>query len=456
MVLGGVLYFAGLAMSVGGVGGLDVASIVQQLVAADRAPTDAINDRTDRRLQAQISAIGTLRGAFSGLRTAVNALSSKDTVQARSATVPEGANFTASAGTGASVGRYQVEVLALASAQKLASGAYATNASAVGTGTLTLTAGSTTLSVDIDASSNTLAGIRDAINAKAGGKTVSASIVTGDDGAHLVLSALDTGTSRALTITASGGDGGLSALTYDPPGASTLTQLAAATDARVKVDGFERTSSSNTVADLIGGVSLTLTKAEPGTTRELHIKSDSAAQRTAAKNFVNAYNASIASIATTTSYNTTTKVAAALNGDSLVRGASRELRDTVSADVTDLKALGITISKDGTLKLDEAGFDAGMAKDPATAARLFGSGSASLAGKLDASLDRLLDDNGLLDSRSDGLDSRTKTLGKQRAALDFRMTQAEARYRTQFTALNSLITKLQGTSDFLTQQLNQL
>lgn len=441
----------------GGIGsGLDVATIVQQLVAADRGPSDARFDRTGRQLQAQISALGTLRAAFSGLRTAVNALSSKDAALARSVNVPTGANFSASATAGASIGRYQVEVMAIASAHKLGSAAFAATSTVVGTGTLTLTSGATTLTIAIDATNNTLAGIRDAINTSAGGKTVAASIVTANDGAHLVLSALDTGAANAITLTASGGNGGLAVLDYNPPAASTMTVLSAAADSQVKVDGFLRTGPSNTVTDLISGVSLTVTKAEPGVVRELGITSDPAVQHNAAKNFVNAYNASIASIATTTAYNATTKIAAALNGDSLVRGASSQLRDIVSADVSDLKTLGITINKDGTLKLDDAIFDAAMAKDPAPAARLFGAGSTSMAGKLDATLDRLLDPGGLFDNRSDGLTSRTKTLDKQRAALDFRMSQAEVRYRTQFTALDSLVTKLQGTSNFLSQQLSRL
>lgn len=442
--------------SSGGVGsGLDVGSIVRQLVAADRAPSDARYDRTGRQLQAQISAIGTLRSAFSGLRTAVNALSSNDAAQARRATVPEGAGFGATAGAGAAIGKYQIEVLALARAHKLSSAAYPTSATAVGTGTLTLTAGPNTLAIEIDASNHTLAGIRDAINAKAAGKGVAASLVTADDGARLIITSLDTGLAHAVRVSASGGDGGLTALVYDPPTTTNLTQLTAAADARVKAEGFERTSASNTVTDLISGVSITLTQAEPAVLRELSITGDPAVLRTAAKNFVGAYNASIASIATTTAYNTTTKVAAALNGDSLVRGANRELRDTVSADVGDLKALGITIGKDGTLKLDETAFDAALAKDPGPAARLFGAGTTSLAGKLDTTLDRLLNADGLLESRSDGLGSRTKTLQSQRVALDFRMTQIEARYLAQFTALDAIVTKLQGTSNFLSQQLSQ-
>jgi flagellar hook-associated protein 2 len=233
-----------------------------------------------------------------------------------------------------------------------------------------------------------------------------------------------------------------------------MSELVAAADARVKVDGFERTSSSNTLADVISGVSLTLTKAEPGTVRELGIASDGSLQRSAAKNFVSAYNAALGTIASTTSYNTATKVGAALNGDSMVRTATRDLRDTVSDNVTDLKAMGITINKDGTLKMDDVAFDAGMAKDPGVAARLFGSETGgSLAGRLDAVVDRLVDPDGLLDGRSESLTARSKTLASQRSALDFRMTQAESRYRTQFTALDVLLSSLQTSSDFLTQQL---
>ena len=439
--------------TIGTAGKLDVPTMVAQLVAADRAQTDARYDKTERQITAQVSAIGTLKSAFSGLGTALAALSSKNAAQARKVSLPVDANFAATAAPGAAAGRYQVEVLALATAQKLTSGAFAANDSVVGTGQLTIAAGDTSLVIDIDASNNTLAGIRDAINAKAGGKTVTASIVTGDDGPHLVLNAVDTGSAGALTISASGGDGGLTALAYDPQAGSGLSELIAATDARVKVDGFERTSSSNTLGDVISGVSLTLTKAEPGVVRELGIAADGSLQRTAAKSFVSAYNAALGAIGSTTSYNATTKIGAALNGDSMVRNASRELRDTVSDNVADLKAMGITINKDGTLTMDDAAFDAGMAKDPAVAARLFAGGDGSLAGKLDATVDRLVDPDGLLDGRSQNLTARTKSLDSQRSALDFRMTQAESRYRTQFTALDLLLTNLQSSSDFLTQQL---
>ena len=152
-----------------------------------------------------------------------------------------------------------------------------------------------------------------------------------------------------------------SALSYDPDGASGLSQLLPAADARIMVDGIERTSSSNTVADLIDKVSLTFTKAEPGVVRELRIEGDASLQRNSVKGFVSAYNAALGAIGQVTAYNVEAKTAAALNGDAMVRNATRELRDILGDNVMDLKAIGITINKDGTLKLDEAAFDKGMA-----------------------------------------------------------------------------------------------
>lgn len=439
--------------TIGNVGKLDVMTMVAQLVAADRAQPEARIARGERQVNSQISAIGTLRSAFSALGTALDGLTSSDSVHARKATVPQDAGFAASAGSGAATGRYQVEVLSLATAHKLSSGAFAADA-AVGTGTLTISAGETTIEVAIDEANNTLAGIRDAINAAAGGKTVSASIVTGDDGPHLVLNALDTGSAGALRIAASGGDGGLSALAWDPDGASGMSELAAATDARVLVDGIERTSASNTLTDLIDKVSLTLTRAEPGTVHELRVEGDASAQRNAAKGFVSAYNAALGALARVSAYDTAARTAAALNGDAMVRNTTRDLRNILSDSVTGLKALGVSINKDGTLALDEAAFDKGLAADPAGAALLFS--AEGMAGRVGDVVDRLVDPDGLLAGRSQNLNARSKALASQRDALDFRMTQAEARYRTQFTALDVLLTSLQTSSDFLSQQIAAL
>lgn len=443
-------------ISSAGIGsGLDVPNLVAQLVANERAPTAALIDRSERQTKAQISALATLRSAFDGLRTALTKLTSDDSALARKVSVQAEAGFTATAAAGAATGNYQVEVLALASAHKLSSAAYGKSDSVVGTGRLTIVSGETTINVDIDDKNNTLAGIRDAINRAADGKGVTATIVNADDGAHLVLSSTQTGAANAIRVTTSGGDGGLAGLRHDPPNASTMTQLSAAADARIKVDGLARSSASNTITDMLQGVTLTLNKAAVGTVKELSVASDPTVLRNAAKGFVTSYNAALGAIASTSKYDPATKIAAAFNGDAMVRGTGQELRNQLSASVTDLKALGITISADGTLKMDDAAFDAAVAKDPTTATKLF-SADNGLASGLQKTMAGLLDDDGLLDSRSDNLAGRTRSIEDQRTALDRRMTQVEARYRAQFVALDGLMAKMQSTSNFLAQQLGLL
>lgn len=435
--------------------GLDVATLVQQLVAAERAPTSNRLDALERKTKAEISAFGSLRNAFDGLRSALVRLRSGDAVDARKATVQPEAGFTATASAKAAPGTYSVEVLARASAHKLASAAYASADTAVGTGRLTITSGDTTFGIDIDPEHSTLQGIRDAINGASQGTGVQATLVHADDGAHLVLSATSTGAAHALRITASGGDGGLAALAYDPPSTGTIQELQPAADARIRVDGFERSNASDTFADMVQGVTLTVTEAAPGTVKTFTVASDPSVLRAAARSFVTAYNAVVNTIGTVTKYDPATKVAAALNGDALMRGVGQDLRNQLGNAVSDLKALGITIEKNGTLKLDDAAFDAGLLKDPGAARRLF-TAEGGVADGLQDSIDRLLAGDGVLRSRDADLGRRSKSIADQRTALDERMGQLEARYRAQFVALDRLMMQMQATSSYLERQLENL
>lgn len=441
-----------MGISSAGIGsGLDVASIVNQLVAAERAPADSRLDRSERRIDSQISALGTLHSAFDKLHGALEKLSSEDTSQARKVQLPDEPNFSASAAAGAATGDYAVEVLALATAHKVSTSAYTDSDTAVGTGTLTISSGDITIDVEIGGEDNTLGDIRDAINKAADGKGVKATIINADDGAHLVLTATETGVANELTLSASGGDGGLAQMVN----ATSMTELTAATDARVMVNGFERTSASNTIDEMIEGVTLTLTEAAPGTIQDFSVSGDTSTLRGAAKAFVDAYNGALDAIGRTTSYNADTGFAAALNGDAMVRGISSDLRNQISAAIGDLSTLGIDTDEDGKLSLDDAAFDDAIADDPRPAVRLF-SGEGSMAETMKTTLARLIDDEGMLDKRTAGLEARSDSIADQRLDLDRRMDRVEERYRAQFTALDVMVSKMQSTSSYLAQQLANL
>lgn len=449
-----------MATSLSAIGsGLDIPTLVSQLVANERKPVaDRINTQGSAAT-ARLSAYGSIKSSLSSLQSSLEALVKGADTTTYKATVPEGSGFGATVVTDPSTGKtqaaagtYNVEVLSLAQAQKLSSGAFAADA-AVGDGTLTIAWGDKTLDVEITPDSK-LSDIAAAINKAAGGKGVNATVITANDGQHLVLNAVDAGTEGALTVSASGGNGGLSALTWDG-NAGGLSQTQAATNARVRVDGFERESSSNSISDLIPGITLNLTKAEEGTTKTLTVSQDNSPLKINLQAFVSAYNASVNLLKSSSAYDATNNRASTLTGDSLVRGLQQQLRNQLGANVVDMKTLGLTINKDGTMALNTSTFDMAMAANPSAAAALLGK-DGKLSTSLSTMLKSNLDSTGTLTQRTDSLNKQIKRLEKDLDSLDLRMEKVSARHTAQFTAMDSLVAQMQTTSNFLSQQLASL
>ncbi|MGH8052302.1 MAG: flagellar filament capping protein FliD [Stenotrophomonas sp.] len=445
-------------MSLSAVGsGLDIPTIVAQLVAAERAPSANRINTQGTAATAKLSALGSIKSSLSGLQTAMEAMGKAADTRAFKTSVPEKSGFSATIVTDpatgktlAAAGSYNIEVVSLAQPQKLSSGAYKAD-DVVGDGKLSIGWGEESISVDI-ASGSTLTSIAAAINSAAGGKGVNATVITANDGQHLVLNAVNSGTDGALTVSASGGDGGLSALSWDGTSGG-LSQTSVPTNAHVRVDGFDRESSSNSISDIIAGVTLDLTKAEAGTTTALTITQNNEPLKTAMQAFVTAYNASISLLKTSSAYDAEKDKASVLTGDSMVRGMQQQLRGQLSANVIDLKELGLTVTKDGTLSLDASTFDKAIAKNPAAAERLVGK-SGNLYEGMNSILKSNLDSGtGTLVQRTDALNKEIKTLEKQLDDLDARMEKISVRYTAQFTAMDAMVARMQSTSDYLTQQL---
>ena len=219
--------------------GLDIAGIVQQLVIAEGQPVEARITQQESRAQAKLSAFGSLKAALADFRDKLDIMKSLDKFLVRRAVSGNEDYFTVTADSNAVPSGYAVEVAQLAQAQKLTSGAFTDSDTVVGTGTLTIQVGTEIVSLQIDAENNTLAGIRDAINEAVDNPGVGASIVNADSGSYLILTAEKTGVANTITVTQSGGDGGLAALEYDPPTSTALTETIAAQDGLIRIDGFE-------------------------------------------------------------------------------------------------------------------------------------------------------------------------------------------------------------------------
>ncbi|MCL1527597.1 flagellar filament capping protein FliD [Xanthomonas nasturtii] len=429
--------------------GLDIPTVVSTLVSRQKDPEQARINKAGTAATTQLSAISQIKSSMTTLKSALDKVVSSADTNAYKATVPTDAGFTATATSSAAPGNYSVEVVSLATSQKLASGAFTADAT-VGSGTLTIGYGDQSVTVDISGTDK-LTDIAAAINKAAGGKGVTASVITANDGQHLVFNAVDSGTKGALTVSAS--DPSLSSLTYGPGVTGGLNQTVAAADALVRVDGFERTSSSNTVTDIVPGVVLNLTKAAEGTKFNLGVAADTSGLKGNLTAFAAAYNTANTLLKNSSSYNAETRTASALTGDSLVRGLQQQLRGQVSGNVNELKALGLTIDKDGVMSFDGGKFDTAIASDGGAAAEVFGKDS-----KFGGTLTKLLDSNvnvtnGTLTLRSDSLNKTIKGYESDLDDLDARMEKLSDRYTAQFTAMETMISKLQSSTSSLSSLL---
>lgn len=481
-----------MALTSAGIGsGLKVDELVSQLMSVERAPVTLI-DKKEASYQAKLSSYGTLKSAFAALQTASKALSTPDKLTPSKATVADSTVMSASATSAAVAGAYNVEVVNLAASQKLmmdaaGGGGYATTSSVVGEGVLTFNFGTymdsppateptftvnpaktTAKTVTIGPGNNTLAGVRDAINAANIG--VSATIINdgSTNGFRLSLTSTDSGARNAMQISVAGATGELGQMAYDPStaGASKLTQNVVATDAVIKVDNVTIVKQSNTISDAIQGVTLNLSKTmDPGTTTKINVTRDSSNVKTAVEAFVKAYNDASAAIKTATGFDPSTGKGAVLTGDSTVRSLQMQLRTALSAPIAGapkgsaiLADAGIKFNKDGVLEVDATKLDAAIADPTKDLSKLFssGTGTKGYAWQMDVLLGKILSPVGPLADRTSSVNDSIKRLGTQRDAINSRLVAVEQRYRAQFTSLDTLIASMTTTSSYLAQQLTAL
>ena len=454
---------AGLIQSLGIGSGLNVQSLVTQLVAADRAPVQARLTRQAQSIATQVSALGTLKGALASFQSALTPFTTADGFQSKSATSADPTVFGVTAGNGAVAGSYNVEVRQLAQPEQLISKPIAAGAAVpVGTGTLHLTLGSNAFDVSISAPANTLADVRNAINGASGNPGVRATLVYGVGGAQLVLTSAQTGATNAIRITASGGDGGLAQFSYSGALDTHYTETQLPQDAIAVISGVEAHSSNNVIDKALDGVALSLKTAKPGTTFNMTIADAQRAVTANVQTLVAAYNSMQSQVSGLGKYDAATKTGGPLLGDFLLNSVqfqlTRGMTDQVAAlsgSYTALANLGITTGSDGALSVDATKLQAALTADAGSAARLF-SGSNGIAARLNTALTGLLSSAGAIAARDTNLTTAQADVTNQGTRLDAQMAVVQQRYLTQFNALDSLMSQLNSTSNYLTQQLSSI
>ena len=443
--------------------GLDIAGLVQQLVAAEAAPVSTRIAQKEARVQTKLSAFGNLKSALADFRDQVDKMRTANSFLTRKAASGNEDLFTVSVSESALPARYSVEVAQLAQSQKLTSGTFADQDAVVGTGELTVTVGTETFIIDVTTENNTLAGIRDSINGALDNTGVSATIVNADAGSYLILTGDNTGAANNMTVTQTGGDGGLSALEYDPgAGLNSMTESIAAQDALVRIDGFDVLSSTNTIVGAVDGVTLNLLQADPGLPASLQIDNDTDTVTQVINDFVASYNALIETFDQLTSYDAESELAGPLLGDATIRGIRDQIRrefstnvENISAPFNSLGEIGIEIQLDGKLSVVDADLSTVLDENFSNLGQLFAA-TDGFAVRLFDLADSYLATGGIIATRTDGLNRSIEEFSEQRDKLGDRLASLEGRLLRQFNALDSLIGQLNQTSNFLSQQLSNL
>jgi len=447
---------SGLLTSMGVGSGIDVSTLVTTLVNAKKKPQQDQITNQSALANTQLSALGQVGAALSALQSAMAPLTDGSAFNARMVSTGDSTVLTASASGSPVSGSYGVVVSQLATSLKASSAAFADSSAKVGTGTLTLAVNGQSMSLELDDSNNSLAQLRDAINKASNNPGVSATIVNGTDGAHLVLSGTRTGVANGFVVSSSGGDGGLAALDYDVAASSgnALSVITAAQDAEYTIDGLAGHSAGNTISGAIDGLTLNLAKVGEST---LTVANDSSKATSALTNLVNTYNSFVGIYQNLTKYDATSGTAGAMLGDATLNSINSTLSRIIggTANGATLSSIGISLQVDGTLKLDSGKLASALGDGGRQVGNLFG-GDNGFAAQLNTQLNSWVGSSGVLANRTDSIGQQLKDLTTQQATLDSRMADLTARYQAQFTALDTLMSKLNSTSSYLQQQFDAL
>ncbi|MFU2317654.1 flagellar filament capping protein FliD [Rahnella sp. PCH160] len=458
--------------------GLDLTTLLTNLTTAEKARLMPISN-AQSSYSAKLTAYGTMQSALQTFADAATALSSTNTYGATTATSNNTAAFSATTTTGAAAGKYSLSVTQLASAQSLISTTQTSSTTALGattsgnSRTLTISQGdgSTPLSIKLTDSQTSLTGVRDAINKAGGGVTASVVKVT-DSSYKLVLSANNTGTNSEMTVAVTGDDTLNNIIGYDSSTSTgAMTQNAVAANAKLTFNGIDLERQSNTISDAQDGITLSLTGTTT-TAASLTVAKNTSTASTAIQTFVDSYNAlqdTFTSLtkftATATNTDTSDSTNGALLGDSALRTIQTRLKTALgsasgSGSISSLSSIGITTDPTtGKLEIDSTKLNTALTSNTAAVQTMMvgdGKTTGVMTNITNLNTGFLNTTNGTIANAEAAVNTTLKSLTTQYNSVNDSINTTIARYKTQFTALDVAIQKLNSTATYLTTQFEAM
>lgn len=453
--------------------GLDIDSIVTQMVALEKAPLTTLQTKATA-FKTKLSAYATIKSQVSALGDAAATLSKAGGWNAVTTSTSNSAAATVTAKAGTAPTSFALEVQRLAKAQTTVSSAM-TASTAVGAGSLSIeigkwsgssfTAGeAAAVSVAIDAD-DTLTDIASKINKADAG--VTATVITDASGQRLLMRSNATGEANGFRISADDADGqdtdaaGLSRLAYAVGNSNGMAQSQAGQNALATIDNVSISSASNTLSGTIEGITLQLGQVTTGPV-QIGVSQDTAAVQANIEAFVNAYNTLSKTITSYTKYDEATETAGALQGDSTAVGLQNTLRSMVrsvtqSSPFTRLSDIGLEVQTGGTLKINSTKLASAM-ENMAGLQDLFttaggGTTSAGFGVKFQTFAEGLLESDGSLTNRTDALQASVERNSEDQDKVTERAERLRTRLLAQYNAMDTKVGQLNSISTFINQQI---
>ena len=450
---------AGSVSTLGAGSNMDLQGIIDKLKAADQVPITNIKAQ-QIQYKDQLAEFETVNTKLLAVKSTALDLSLATTFLARQVSSSQSSVLTATVSSGASVGISSVTVGRLAKQNSWQSSGVATAATVVGSGTgsFAYTVNGTQSSVTV-AASTTLQQLSDAINNDVNNPGVTASVM--DDGTgsptafHLVLVSKETGEANAVTIGTND-----TSLTF-----TEVQGLAESLDAEVTINGITYQRATNTITDIISGVTLNLEA--PGAST-LKITSDTASVKAKILAMVEAYNAAAKEIADNSKYDEETKVAGSLSGISTFRTMTSQLNQTLLASVSglggaydNLTDIGLTFNRDGTASMDETVLAAALESNPEDVQLLLVGDTATGIDGVATLLNEQLRDitkssSGVIANEKGRVDQTIQRLDDQIESMTIRLNNKYDLLTKQFVQLDTLMSNLQKQGDFLSAQIESM
>jgi flagellar hook-associated protein 2 len=429
------------AITFSGMNGIDFSSILEAVMQYESLPLKGLQDE-QKKVQSKDSAFVSLAGIISALQTPVSSLASLSAFSNVSATSSDTSVATVSTGEGASVGQYQISVDHLAKNQvtKSTNGYAASTAIAANGGSISFTIdGTTTEAINIT-SDTTLADLAQQINEQGSG--VMASVVNDGTNYKLVLTGRETGEANGFTVNDNLTNSSGAAVAFAVGQSPTSGNAQDAVDALLTVNGISIESASNTLAESIPGVTLTLLKAGDFS---VSVSSDTSSLKNDIKSIVTQYN-KLRQFATQ-------QTKGALGGDPVLREVLNDLKKVLLTPNSNggryqyLSEIGLELTSTGELQLDESKLDTAIGSYSSDLQKLFqgASGADGVFDTLKSTLASLDGTAGLLKTTRDNI---VTTLDKYADRIEHQQSMLEIRRKA--------LQKMYAAADEAISRLNQL